>query len=121
MKPSVLTLALLVATSIASAEDAGPGPTEDLAPRVAHLGDDRRLPEQSIWIHRSGGRAERQYKPWYVHDGLEAVLTDLTGFTMGPQNGHLLPSQRKQSTRKWVAWCVERYPAQADVCRSGQR
>ena len=154
MKPAVLALALLVATSIASAEDAGPGLTEDLAPRVArlvddttkdaasedrafnqllrlgragvpyivaHLGDDRRLPEQSIWIHRSGGRAERQYKPWYVHDGLEAVLTELTGFTMGPQNGHLLPSQRKQSTRKWVAWCVERYPAQADVCRSGQR
>jgi hypothetical protein len=154
MKPSVFALALLVATFIASAEDAGPGPTEDLAPRVArlvddttkdaasedrafnqllrlgragvpyiiaHLGDGRRLPEQSIWIHRSGGRAERQYKPWYVHDGLEAVLTELTGFTMGPQNGHLLPSQRKQSTRKWVAWCVERYPAQADVCRSGQR
>lgn len=85
---------------------------------IAHLGDGRRLPEQSIWIHRPGGRAERQYKPWYVHDGLESVLKELTGFTMGPQSGHLLPSQREQNKRKWVAWCVGRYPAQADVCRS---
>ena len=88
---------------------------------IAHLGDSRPLPEKSIWIHRRGGRPERQYHPWYVHDGLESVLKELTGFTKGTRNGHLLPSQREQNTRKWVAWCVERYPAQAGVCRSGQR
>ena len=84
---------------------------------IPHLGDGRRLPEKSIWIRRPG-RADRQYTPWYVHDGLEFVLKELTGFTMGPQNGHLLPSLREQNKRKWVAWCVERYPAQADACRS---
>ncbi|HXP00534.1 MAG TPA: hypothetical protein VN813_08515 [Luteibacter sp.] len=88
---------------------------------IAHLGDARPLPEKSIWIHRRGGRPERQYQPWYVHDGLESVLKELTGFTKGPQTGHLLPSQRERSARKWVAWCVERYPAQAGVCQSVQR
>jgi hypothetical protein len=87
---------------------------------VSHLGDDRRLPEQSIFIRRPG-REDRQVKPWYVHDGLEFVLTELTGFSMGPQNGHLLQTQREQNTRKWVAWCVGRFPAKADVCRGGRR
>lgn len=87
---------------------------------VAHLGDDRRLPEQSLWVRRPGF-VDRQYKPWYVHDGLEFVLTELTGFTMGPQDGHLLKAQREKNTRKWVAWCVQRYPMKADVCRSGRR
>ena len=67
------------------------------------------------------GREERQVKPWYVHDGLEFVLTELTGFSMGPQNGHLLQTQREQNTRKWVAWCVGRFPEKADACRSGER
>ena len=87
---------------------------------ISHLGDDRRLPEQSIIIRRPG-REDRQVKPWYVHDGLEFVLTELTGFSMGPQNGHLLQTQREQNTRKWVAWCVSRFPAKADVCRSTDR
>jgi hypothetical protein len=85
---------------------------------IAHLGDDRRLPEQSLWVRRPGF-VDRQYKPWYVHDGLEFVLKELTGFTMGPLNGHLLKGQREQNTRKWIAWCVQRFPAQAEVCRSG--
>jgi hypothetical protein len=85
---------------------------------IAHLGDGRRLPEQSMWVRRPGF-ADRQYTPWYVHDGLEFILKELTGFTVGPQNGHLLKGQREQNTRKWVAWCVGRYPAQADICRSG--
>ena len=87
---------------------------------ISHLGDERRLPEQSIIIRRPG-REDRQVKPWYVHDGLEFVLTELTGFSMGPQNGHLLKTQREQNTRKWVAWCVGRFPAKADVCRSTRR
>jgi hypothetical protein len=87
---------------------------------ISHLGDDRRLPEQSLFIRRPG-REDRQVKPWYVHDGLEFVLTALTGFSMGPQNGHLLKTQREQNTRKWVAWCVGRFPEKADVCRSGVR
>jgi hypothetical protein len=87
---------------------------------ISHLGDDRRLPEQSIIIRRPG-REDRQVKPWYVHDGLEFVLTELTGFSMGPQNGHLLKTQREQNTRKWVAWCAGRFPEQADICRSGNR
>ncbi|MGN6093291.1 MAG: hypothetical protein ACTHOL_13140 [Luteibacter jiangsuensis] len=86
---------------------------------VARLGDGQRLPEQSIWVRRHG-HEDRQYQPWYVHDGLEAVLNELTGVTMGPQNGHLLKSQREKNTRKWVAWCVQRYPMKADVCRSGR-
>lgn len=85
---------------------------------VAHLGDGRRLPEQSIWVRRHG-HEDRQYHPWYVHDGLEVVLQELTGFTIGPQNGHLFKDQRERNTRKWAAWCAQRYPAQADICRSG--
>jgi hypothetical protein len=87
---------------------------------VSHLGDDRRLPEQSIIIRRPG-REDRQVKPWYVHDGLEFVLTELTGFSMGPQNGHLLKTQREQNTRKWMAWCAGKFPEKANVCRSGSR
>ncbi|APG02492.1 hypothetical protein BJI69_00295 [Luteibacter rhizovicinus DSM 16549] len=87
---------------------------------ISHLGDGRRLPEQSIIIRRLG-REDRQVKPWYVHDGLEFVLTELTGFSMGPQNGHLLKSEREQHTRKWVAWCVDKFPAQMDICRSVHR
>ncbi|MDQ7996786.1 MAG: hypothetical protein AAGC76_13190 [Luteibacter sp.] len=87
---------------------------------VSHLGDGRRLPEQSIWVRRQGSR-DRQGQPWYVHDGLEFVLKVVTGRAFGPQNGHLLPSQREKNTRKWVAWCVDHYPAQASVCRSGSR
>jgi hypothetical protein len=141
----VFGLTLLLATASAAADDLGPkvdrlvdDTTKDAASEarafdamldlgnagvpylVSHLGDDRRLPEQSLIIRRPG-REDRQHKPWYVHDGIEFVLTDLTGFTMGPQNGHLLKTQREQNTRKWVAWCVGRYPEQADVCRSGPR
>lgn len=85
---------------------------------VGHLGDHRRLPEQSIWV-MSPGRPDRQHQPWYVHDGLEYVLNEVTGFSMSQLNGHMLRSQRERSTRKWVAWCVDRYPAQAAVCRGG--
>jgi hypothetical protein len=84
---------------------------------ISHLGDDRRLPEQSMIIRRPG-REDRQVKPWYVHDGLELVLTEVTGFSMGPQNGHLLKTQHEQNSRKWVAWCDGRFPEKADVCRS---
>lgn len=86
---------------------------------VSHLGDGRRLPEQSIWVRRAGSR-DRQGQPWYVHDGLEFVLKVVTGYAFGPQNGHLLPSQRERNKRKWVGWCVSHYPAQAEVCRSGR-
>ena len=145
MKPVVLGLAFLFAAHSAAADDLGPrvdrlvdDTTKDAASEarafdellkignagvpylVSHLGDDRKLPEQSLIIRRQG-REDRQHKPWYVHDGLEFVLTDLTGFTMGPQNGHLLKTQREQNTRKWVAWCVGRFPAQADICRSASR
>lgn len=85
---------------------------------VAYLGDARRLPEQSIWVRRQGSR-DRQGQPWYVHDGLEFILRVLTGYDFGPQNGHLLKSQRERNTRKWVNWCVKHYPADADICRSG--
>ncbi|MGA7439799.1 MAG: hypothetical protein WBW32_16880 [Luteibacter sp.] len=84
---------------------------------VAHLGDSRPLPEQSIWVHAPVGRADTQYHPWFVHDGLLAVLKEITGFSRAPLTGHLLPSQRAKSVRKWVAFCVERYPAQAAVCQ----
>jgi hypothetical protein len=145
MKRLVLGFALLLPAATAAAEDLGPqvdrlveDTTKDAASEsrafdallklgndgvpyiVSHLGDDRRLPEQSMFMRRPG-REDRQVKPWFVHDGLEFVLTELTGFSMGPQNGHLLKSQREQNTRKWVAWCVGRYPELADVCRSGPR
>jgi hypothetical protein len=81
-----------------------------------HIGDGRRLPEQSISVRRVGSR-DRQSQPWYVHDGLEFVLKVITGRAFGPQNGHLLPSQRARNTRKWQTWCVEQYSAQASVCR----
>jgi len=84
---------------------------------VAHLGDSRSLPEQSIWVQAPTGRADTQYHPWYVHDGLLAVLKEITGFSRAPLTGHLLPSQRAKSVRKWVTFCVERYPAQAAVCQ----
>jgi len=145
MKRLAFGLSLLLVAASAAAEDPGPkvdrlveDTTKDAASEsrafdallrlgneavpyiVSHLGDDRRLPEQSIIIRRPG-REDRQVKPWYVHDGLEFVLTELTGFSMGPQNGHLLQSQREQNTRKWVAWCVDRLPAKAGVCRSTGR
>jgi len=145
MKRLAFGLSLLLVAASAAAEDPGPkvdrlveDTTKDAASEsrafdallrlgneavpyiVSHLGDDRRLPEQSIIIRRPG-REDRQVKPWYVHDGLEFVLTELTGFSMGPQNGHLLQSQREQNTRKWVAWCVDRFPAKAGVCRSTGR
>jgi hypothetical protein len=84
---------------------------------VSHLGDPRPLPERSIWVQARPGRSDTQYHPWYVHDGLLAVLKELTGYSRAPLNGHLLPSQRARSVRKWVAYCVERYPAQAAVCQ----
>src|SRR3954463_6910692 len=137
MKRLVLGFALLLPAATAAAEGLGPqvdrlveDTTKDAASEsrafdallklgndgvpyiVSHLGDDRRLPEQSMFMRRPG-REDRQVKPWFVHDGLEFVLTELTGFSMGPQNGHLLKSQREQNTRKWVAWCVGRYPEQA--------
>ncbi|UPG93174.1 hypothetical protein [Luteibacter aegosomatissinici] len=84
---------------------------------VAHLGDSRPLPEQSIWVQAVTGRSDTQYHPWYVHDGLLAVLKELTGYARAPMTGHLLPSQRAKSVRKWVAYCVDRYPAQAAVCQ----
>ena len=142
MKRLAFGLTILLVGASAAAEDLGPkvdrlveDTTKDAASEsrafdallklgndgvpyiIGHLGDDRRLPEQSIIIRRPG-REDRQVKPWYVHDGLEFVLTELTGFSMGPQNGHLLQTQREQNTRKWVAWCVARFPAKADVCRS---
>jgi len=84
---------------------------------VSHLGDPRPLPERSIWVQAPTGRWDTQYHPWYVHDGLLAVLKEITGYARAPLSGHLLPSQRARSVRKWVNYCVERYPAQADVCR----
>jgi hypothetical protein len=145
MKRLALGFVLLLTAASAAAEDLGPkidrlveNTTKDAASEsrafdallklgnagvpyiVSHLGDDRRLPEQSLFLRRPG-REDRQVKPWYVHDGLEFVLTELTGFSMGPQNGHLLQTQREQNTRKWVAWCVGRFPAKADVCRGGRR
>lgn len=145
MKRIAFGFALFLTVASAAAEDLGPkvdrlveDTTKDAASEsrafdallklgndgvpyiVSHLGDDRRLPEQSIIIRRPG-REDRQVKPWYVHDGLEFVLTELTGFSMGPQNGHLLQTQREQNTRKWVAWCVGRFPEKADACRSGKR
>ena len=145
MKRLAFGLTLLLVGTSAAAEDLGPkvdrlveDTTKDAASEsrafdvllklgsegvpyiISHLGDDRRLPEQSIIIRRPG-REDRQVKPWYVHDGLEFVLTELTGFSMGPQNGHLLKTQREQNTRKWVAWCAGRFPEQADICRSGNR
>jgi hypothetical protein len=84
---------------------------------VAHLGDGRSLPEQSIWVQAVTGRSDTQYHPWFVHDGLLAVLKELTGFSRAPLTGHLLPSQRAKSVRKWVTFCVERYPRQAAVCQ----
>ena len=145
MKRLAFGLTLLLVATSAAAEDLGPkvdrlveDTTKDAASEsrafdallklgndgvpyiVSHLGDDRRLPEQSIIIRRPG-REDRQVKPWYVHDGLEFVLTELTGFSMGPQNGHLLQAQREQNTRKWVAWCVGKFPEKADVCRSRGR
>ncbi|SEV98928.1 hypothetical protein [Luteibacter sp. 329MFSha] len=86
---------------------------------VSHLGDGRRLPERSIWIRAPTGRADTQYHPWFVHDGLLAVLKEITGYSRAPLTGHLLPSQRERSVRKWVRYCEERYPAQAKVCNSG--
>lgn len=85
---------------------------------ISHLGDSRKLAEQSIWVQAPTGRSDTQYHPWYVHDGLLAVLKELTGYSRAPLTGHLLPSQRAKSTRKWVAYCVDRYPAQAAVCQS---
>jgi hypothetical protein len=145
MKRLALGFALLLTAASAAAEDLGPkidrlveDTTKDAASEsrafdallklgnagvpyiISHLGDDRRLPEQSLFIRRPG-REDRQVKPWYVHDGLEFVLTELTGFSMGPQNGHLLKTQREQNRRKWIAWCVGRFPAKADVCRGGRR
>lgn len=145
MKRLALGFALLLTAASAAAEDLGPkidrlveDTTKDAASEsrafdallklgnagvpyiVSHLGDDRRLPEQSLFLRRPG-REDRQVKPWYVHDGLEFVLTELTGFSIGPQNGHLLKTQREQNTRKWIAWCVGRFPAKADVCRGGRR
>lgn len=84
---------------------------------IAHLGDNRKLAEQSIWVHGAPGRDDVQYQPWYVHDGLMAVLKEVTGQAKGPLTGHLLPSQRAKNVRKWVAYCVNRYPAQAAVCQ----
>src|SRR3954462_21088 len=102
-------LALLLAATSAATEDLGPkvdrlveDTTKDAASEsrafdallalgndgvpyiISHLGDERRLPEQSMIIRRPG-REDRQVIPWYVHDGLEFVLTELTGFSMGPQ------------------------------------
>lgn len=84
---------------------------------ISHLGDSRRLAEQSIWVHGAPGREDVQYQPWYVHDGLMAVLKEVTGQAKGPLTGHLLPSQRAKNVRKWVTYCVERYPTQAAVCQ----
>ncbi|QWT22379.1 hypothetical protein KPL74_10350 [Bacillus sp. NP157] len=84
---------------------------------VAHLGDGRKLAEQSIWVQGVTGRVDVQYHPWYVHDGLLAVLKEITGFSRASLNGHALPSQRERNTRKWVSYCEERYPAKASVCQ----
>jgi hypothetical protein len=84
---------------------------------ISHLGDTRPLAEQSIWVHGAPGRDDAQYHPWYVHDGLMAVLKEVTGQSKGPLTGHLLPSQRAKNVRKWVAYCTERYPAQAAICQ----
>jgi hypothetical protein len=47
------------------------------------------------------------------------MLTALTGFSMGPQNGHLVKKQREQNTRKWVTWCEGKFNTQASICRPG--
>jgi hypothetical protein len=84
---------------------------------ISHLGDSRRLAEQSIWVHGAPGRDDVQYQPWYVHDGLMAVLKEVTGQAKGPLTGHLLPSQRARNVRKWVTYCASRYPSELTVCQ----
>lgn len=84
---------------------------------ISHLNDGRPLAEQSLVLQPIPGSHEtRQYKPWFVHDGLVILLTEMTGIRIGDENRHTAPAQRAQNKRKWIRWCEERYPDRAAAC-----
>lgn len=84
---------------------------------ISHLNDGRPLAEQSLRLPPvPGSEQTREYKPWFVHDGMVILLTEITGVRIGDENRHTAPAQRSMNKRKWIRWCEERYPDRTAAC-----
>ena len=86
---------------------------------VGHLGDMRPLRVDSITLNNKATDAFEQariYKPKTVHDGLAAVLNQLTGQHFVFVYNGATQAERQENKRRWSDWCHLKYPAQAGIC-----
>jgi hypothetical protein len=89
---------------------------------VGHLGDMRELPVKQLSLaNNAQGAFEgvRQYAPEVVHDGLSAVLNQITGKSFEFVYNGSNPAERESDRRQWQDWCVEAYPEKASGCHGG--
>ena len=89
---------------------------------VGHLGDTRKLPIKHLNLINTAPDAFegiRHYGPEVVHDGLSAVLNQLTGKSFEFVFNGSTPAERESDRKQWQDWCVEAYPEKASVCRGG--
>lgn len=89
---------------------------------VGHLGDMRKLPvKQLSLVDKAPDAFEgvRHYGPEVVHDGLSAVLNQITGKSFEFVYNASNPAERESDRKQWQDWCVEAYPEKASVCRGG--
>ena len=89
---------------------------------VGHLGDMRKLPvEQLSLVNKAPDAFERvrHYGPEVVHDGLSAVLNQITGKSFEFVYNGSNSAERESDRKQWQDWCVEAYPEKASVCRGG--
>ena len=89
---------------------------------VGHLGDTRKLPvKQLSLVNKAPDAFEgvRHYGPEVVHDGLSAVLNQITGKSFELVYNGSNPAERESDRKQWQNWCVEAYPEKASVCYGG--
>lgn len=87
---------------------------------VGNLGDVQGVPEGGFLIrNRSAGAFEqvRHFSPETVHDGLAAILSQMTGQSFIFVYNGSTPADRHQNRLMWVDWCQVEYPNQVAACQ----
>ncbi|KLD62179.1 hypothetical protein [Dyella japonica] len=89
---------------------------------VGHLGDTRKLPIKHLSLINTAPDAFegiRHYGPEVVHDGLSAVLNQITGKSFEFVYNGSNAAERESDRKQWQNWCVGAYPEKSSVCRGG--
>lgn len=87
---------------------------------VSHLSDERPLADHQIVLKNKfpgAFEAVRMYTPRVVHDGLSALLSQMTGKEFHVIDIDNSSSEMRQKNRiQWVTWCRNKYQDKAGDC-----